>query len=87
MRRYGAICLRGAVLCCDLLHGHTSQRRENDTVSSDYIVDCYPDTGGKRGQLMDSHDCDTCRYREHTNGQLPCSKCKGGDCWESEEDD
>ena len=36
----------------DLLHGHTSQRRENDTVSSDYIVDCYPDTGGKRGQLM-----------------------------------
>lgn len=36
---------------------------------------------------MDSHDCDTCKYRDHTNGQLPCSKCSGGDCWVSEEDD
>lgn len=36
---------------------------------------------------MDSHDCDTCKYREHTNGQLPCSRCKGGDCWENSEED
>lgn len=36
---------------------------------------------------MDSCDCDTCKYNDHTDSQPPCSKCKGGERWEPKRED